>query len=319
MAEQSEKKLENTLNSATEANLTKALSNKEVVRLVSDAFIESYQKHFFPYTKEVVLMVETAISLLKIELTEKKKEHQSLFTILTYVNENIFKTSKKSFWFNTIYAEYKKNTRPKLEYDQIKPYIQGKRILDFGSGSGSLALELKKRKFTMSTTDVLDYRIKEAKNIAFKKMSSTKSLDYADNSIDTITVKAVLHHIDPEDLMEVLKELKRVAKRLIIEESVFFSTAYPEALAKSAAQPIFKRFLAFSPHNQFLALLLIDFFTNALAFGKPNMNLPFAFRSIEDWQKLLKKLGLKIVGVNVLGFEPERVTPDSRALIIVER
>jgi len=309
----------NTLNPLTESELVSALSNKAVVSFVVGAYIESYQRHFFPYTKEVVLMIETAISLLKIELTEKKKQHQSLFTILSYINDNIFKINNKSFWFNKIYSTYKKSTRPKLEYLQIKSYILGKKVLDFGSGIGSLALELKKRKYSMLTTDVLDYRMQEVKNIEFKKMINPTTLNFKDNVVETVVIKSVLHHIDREYLVDVLHELKRVAKRLIIEESVFFKTKNIQANEKAKLQPSFKKFLSFTPHEQYFALLLIDFFTNALAFGKPNMNLPFAFNSIEDWESLLTKEGFTIKNIEILGFERERVTPDSRAFIIVEK
>lgn len=310
---------DNSLNPSTEFKLTQALSNDEVVNFVTDAFIESYQRHFYPYTKEVVLMVETAITLLKTELTEKKKSHQSLFTILSYINENIFKINNRSFWFNKIYATYKKNIRPKIEYAQIKPHILGKKVLDFGSGIGSLALELKKRKYVMQTTDVLDYRIKEARNILFNKMDSPGVLNYQDNAVETVTVKSVLHHIDKQYLIPVVKELHRIAKRVIIEESIYFKTSYELAVEKAKSQPMFKRFLNFSPPDQYLALLLIDFTTNALAFGKPNMNLPFEFRAIEEWEKLFIKMGFIVNHIEVLGFESERVTPDSRVLIIIDR
>ncbi|MFA5137107.1 MAG: class I SAM-dependent methyltransferase [Patescibacteria group bacterium] len=310
---------QNILSQTTEEKLTRALKSNEVVRFVTDVFIESYQRHFYPHTKEIVLMIETAISLLQIELTQKKKEGQSLITISNYINEHIFKTSNKSFWFSRIYSHYKKTIRSKLEYEQIKPYLIGKLILDFGSGIGALALELKKRKYTLFTTDVLDYRIKEAKKIPFKKMKSPTILSYKNDFFDVATVKSVLHHIDKEYLFAVLKELRRVAKRLIIEESVYFTKENTQVNDLIQKQPAFDSFISLGSNKQQLALLLIDFITNALAFGKPDMNLPFEFMCIEDWNVVLQKNGFSIRKIDILGFEQDRVTPDSRALIIADR
>jgi SAM-dependent methyltransferase len=194
-----------------------------------------------------------------------------------------------------------------------------KKILDFGSGAGYLALELKNDNFNILTTDVLDYRVKEAFNIPFIKMISPIVIPFSDNFFDVVIAKTVFHHIDKQNMPLIIKELKRLTKRLIIEEDVFdIPPAFPGLNKLRLSQPKLNTFLSFNEGDQLASLTLMDYFANAVAFGKLNINFPFAFRSLLDWQILLEKNGFYIEKIILSGFETGKVHQNCQAWFICD-
>ena len=77
--------------------------------------------------------------------------------------ERTFRKWDPSFWFNQIYHQYKTQTKPETDFQQLQKLIPGKRVLDYGCGSGYLAARLAKGGYKVFTADVLDYRYEEAR------------------------------------------------------------------------------------------------------------------------------------------------------------
>lgn len=302
----------------SEERILKALRNKRACNFVRDAFVFHYSRNFQGYSEEAAGLVNRAFDLL-IDSQKEEESFIRLESAVIHIYTDIFKKNDQSFWFNKIYLSYKKNIRPRIEFNEIRPYLYGKKFLDFGSGTTSLALRLKKQGYAIEAVDILDYRFPETKIVPFVKMKSPIVLDYPNKSVDTIMVKAVLHHINSNYLLAILKELERIGKRLIIEESVFGIKKTDLGVEKlMRKQPIFNQFLSLSLSEQYFALIIIDFFANALALGKPEINLPFEQKTVDEWKKIFINLNIKLVDIVVLGFEPERITPDSRILFICD-
>lgn len=98
----------------------------------------------------------------------------------------------------------------KLFADQIKT---GERILDFGAGDGQIANYISKHfEVDLSLVDIVDYNRTKLKLTLF----DGKHLPFKDDSFDSVLVIFVLHHSDHQ--MEILKEIKRVSKKIIIIE-----------------------------------------------------------------------------------------------------
>jgi hypothetical protein len=159
------------------------------------------------------------------------------------------------------------------------------------------------------TTDVLDYRVPEAKHLPFQHMTSPVNIPYPDTNADTIIVKAVLHHVAPTDLSSVLKELRRVSQRIIIKGV--------EELAN--VQPQFAHFRSLNVSDQLESLMLIDYFANALAQGVIDMNFPFQFKTIPQWTALLALHGLRVSHIELLGFQPGNVNRSCHVWFICDR
>lgn len=97
--------------------------------------------------------------------------------------------------------------------------IQGRKILDIGTGSGWMAIVLAKRGFEVVTIDIDAGPLQRAKetaqdegvvdNIIFKKADATR-LPFADNAFDAVFSFDSMHHLP--DCYQAIEEMFRVCK-----------------------------------------------------------------------------------------------------------
>ena len=154
---------------------------------------------------------------------------------------------------------YKK--RADFYANRVLPFIkENEKVLDIGAGNGVIAKVINK-KADVTLVDVIDYNQTDLTLIIY----NGKTLPFPDNHFDTSLLVAVLHHTEyPEEL---LKEAKRVSKRLIIVEEVY-TTRFGK-----------------------LFLSLWDWFFN-IATKAP---LYFNFHSKKEWNQIFNRLGLTMV------------------------
>jgi SAM-dependent methyltransferase len=126
---------------------------------------------------------------------------------------------KVSITDNTPYAQSVKgilDNKGKSIYNRIKDFIYGKSILDVGSGVGGVAYQLKKQNYDITTIDVVDLSL-------ISEMTPTiydgEHIPFKDGEFDTALIVQVLHHC--KDGLQVLREAKRVAKRVILIEDTY--------------------------------------------------------------------------------------------------
>jgi ubiquinone/menaquinone biosynthesis C-methylase UbiE len=113
------------------------------------------------------------------------------------------------------FAKQKKLIKNNLEI------IPGKKILDIGCGTGEFAGLFKNLDYTGIDIDpaYIDYAKKHYPG-SFQIMDATQ-LDFPDETFDRLLIMATLHHLDNEQMAQVLAEAKRVLKndgRAIIME-----------------------------------------------------------------------------------------------------
>ena len=174
-----------------------ALHNNEVREFVKETLKENYRNLFVGHRKEAQLMIDKAFQQLLAINNEENIEYQFMEN-LSIIDDKIFKKNDQTFWFNKMYEYYKRYTRSNEDIKLIHRFILNKRAVDFGSGAGYFALELKKKGFEIFTTDVLDYRIADARVLPFKKMFSPIDVDSIPDNISTLIIRTVLHHIDKQ-------------------------------------------------------------------------------------------------------------------------
>jgi ubiquinone/menaquinone biosynthesis C-methylase UbiE len=134
-------------------------------------------------------------------------------------------------------------------------------IVDVGCGTGVILRELQKLTGFESAIgcDIENYLIA---GIMFKKMSSKKKLPFKSGQFDVAMLNDVLHHMPYENQGLILKDSLRVANEVVIFE------LKPTVIGK-----------------------LSDYLINKI--HNPRMNIPFTYRTVESWQKLFQKLGVK--------------------------
>ena len=160
---------------------------------------------------------------------------------------------------------------------------KGSKILDLGCGSGIAAKNF--QDFFGAKVLGVDIRDNRLVPIPFKLIDG-KNLPFEDNTFDVVLINYVLHHCqNPE---EILKEAKRVSKRIIIFEDLpegFFSK-----LRCKIHQIIF-----------------------------PGSKKAFNFKKKEEWEKIFEKLGLKIIAQDRVFTKFSWLDPAKRIRFVLEK
>lgn len=142
---------------------------------------------------------------------------------------------------------------------QIK---EGQSVIDIGMGNGLIASIVKKRfKADVIGADVIDYNESDIT----MKIFDGKNLPFKDNEFDVAIIIETLHHCD--DPIQILREAKRVAKKVIILEDVHVSRIHK------------------------MIMNFYDFMMNV----RHGVNTPFNFRSHKEWMGIFERLGLKVM------------------------
>lgn len=99
-------------------------------------------------------------------------------------------------------------------YNFAIPYIENKRVLDFGCGSGYGSRRMVERAASVHAVDVSEDAIKHAgaefdyPNLCFQQIDPTIRLPFADSTFEVVTSFQVLEHVT--DVAHYLSEIRRV-------------------------------------------------------------------------------------------------------------
>jgi SAM-dependent methyltransferase len=274
-------------------------------------FEKSYKSHFPDHVSDVSVLLENAWKYLL-----GASSGRDLYQVCGEVHEQFFTAEGIGSWFSEGYSAYKSERKPIQDFNNLADAIRGGTVLDFGCGRGHLAVLIARAGFDCYTTDVMDYRGTDAGVLPFRQMASPADVPYPDDMFDSAIVKTVLHHVDEIDLIPLLINLRRVARRLIIEEDTY---AIPAASLGAVGQSELTEFSKMSESDQFRTLVLIDFFGNAVAQGLVDMNFGLQFKKISEWNSLFDSLGFRVVDTEVVGFRPGNIHTTCQVRFVVDR
>ena len=149
----------------------------------------------------------------------------------------------------------------KFKIERISEYLSPKdKILDIGTGPGSVCLLMNGDGYNVTPIDVIDQTLSPE---IVPDIYNGKKLPYNNSSFDTALILTVLHHTsNPE---EILLEAKRVADKIIIIEDIY-------------TNPI-QRYLTY----------FVDSIVNMEFSGHPHSN-----KSDNEWKEVFLELGLKL-------------------------
>jgi SAM-dependent methyltransferase len=225
---------------------------------------------------------------------EKAISVDKLIKAGNYCNMKLFQMSNKSSNIGKLYLKYKAETKSKHEYDLISRHLVGSKIMDFGSGDGTFSNHLVRRGFEVWGVDVRDYRRGNKEMFHFILMDAHNKSLSSTTRFDTTIVKSVLHHIENKKLGYVLDKISRVTKsRILIKEDIISNKRHNNVFeTHSVNNVLFQRYsqLCKGDKRQFLALM--DYYGNCVVQGLSFINLPFNFKTIEDWNKTLRRHGI---------------------------
>jgi SAM-dependent methyltransferase len=303
---------------AMEESFRNLLYNNEVFELFKAVTIQSYLEHSNGYEKPMEELLNTTFRLLE----QSKGSDEELSIAVLYIVNHVFNKKDPSFWFNQIYKHYKRYIKPQDRYSRILPYLEGGKIVDVGCGDALLSSLLKRKGFEVYATDVLDYRDEQAQDIPFLNMRNTVDrLPFSNWFADTSILFSVLHHIHDEHLPNMIRELKRVSRRIVIEENCYglsLSDASITSGISTSKVGFLKQYLSLSSENQRSFLKLSDYFSNAIGQGLLEMNFPFGFKTINEWKEIFRSNGMNLRVVQLLGFQKTYFTRSCDVLFVVD-
>ena len=265
-----------------------------------------------------------------------KAQPEELFPLFYQLSRK--NTPQDSIWFREFdeaYENYKHKRKLFKRLRQLEPYLKGESYCDIGCGGGDLVAFLKKEHGFLKEyagIDVLDWRTESIKDeINFEMLDFSKPGTKSSKKYDVMTCLAVLHHVGNTDESRsiFLKNIRNAMSkqgRLIVEEDVILPQEEIESNenytsqvdTKKNSQPLFSEFITLSKEDQKDAIIIIDFLSNSLSGGVPEMAFPCGFKSINEWTNLFKNNGFRLEEVKILGF-PENVFNRSAHVLFILR
>lgn len=262
---------------------------------------------------------------------------RDLFPLFNRLSRN--SKEKQDIWFDEFleaYENYKHRRKLENRYQQLKPFIYGPLYCDVGCGGGDLVAYMKENHPGVEEAagiDVLDWRSDSVKDIIdFQMLDLTRPGAKSSKAYDTVTCLAVLHHIDNQkgELEYFLHNLKTAIKpdgRLVVEEDVILpeeeissdQTIKDQIDQRRTRQPIFDRFLQFDMQTQRDIITIIDFLSNSIVVGVPDMPFPCNFQTLDGWRELFEDQGFTIDEIKVEGFVPHRFNQSSHVIFILRK
>ena len=147
----------------------------------------------------------------------------------------------------------------------VRPYLhKSDKILDVGSGFCTISKRLVDLGHTVTSLDVKDRSLYEQISVT---LYDGVKIPFKTDSFDVVLVITVLHHI--KDFEKILKEAKRVAKKIIIMEDTYISE--------------WQKYLTFAMDN----IVNMEF-----------LNHPHTNKSDKDWRSLFNRYNLTIKDVS---------------------
>ena len=135
------------------------------------------------------------------------------------------------------------------------------RVLDIGSGSGSVTCLLRRREIAVTPVDVRDLSLAPDSK---PQLYDGRRLPFEDDHFDTALILTVLHHV--QDVEQLLREARRVARRIIVIEDIYAHRA--QRWLTCAADSLMNLEFRGHPHNN---------------------------RSDAEWKSLFDALGLSVI------------------------
>lgn len=166
-----------------------------------------------------------------------------------------------------IFSVWRADARRKLEL--ASPWVSPQdRLLEVGSGPGSVLFEFRRAGFQIDAIDVTDTSYSASLS---PELYDGEHMPYPSYAYDTALLLTVLHHTPEPD--NILRETARVARRVIVLEDVY-DGAWQRKYTKVA-----------------------DSITNLEFFGHPHSN-----RSDAEWRQSFSRLNLNLLHAEVHPF-----------------
>lgn len=205
--------------------------------------------------------------------------------------------------------------RSQLIFDQVKDYVVGPNILDYGCGDGEVGRRLSELGHNVELWDVLDYRSEESRALAWHTIAENDAYRPSE-IVSTVLLLTVLHHCTNP-----VATIHRVAslnpQRIITIESVF-DIAMAEIAPAERVNGVSnaKHWLDLKPDHQFHYACFWDWFYNKVV--NSGVIVPYNYLAPCQWSTFFDSIGYKEVRTEYLGID-QPLVPEFHVLQVYDR
>jgi len=242
---------------------------KEVEKHLNDFFLHLNVQ---PEERKTFVKRTLQICAKKASLEEIEKELKSF-----YSGKGLSEKIKESL-----------SGRSEKIFNQVKDFVEGKSVLDIGSGNGKVAEFISKTGKKIELCDILDYN---KSCLPVKVYNDNSPLPYKNKSFDTSLLLTVLHHSNKP--LWLFDEARRVTKnRIIVIETTYLTESERKV-------------------NSFF-----DWFNNRIL--NDELPVPLNFKSLQEWKKIFHFSEWVLTKEIDLGID-QPTAPEHHFLFVLDR
>ncbi len=265
---------------------------QEILSVLQDASLkDNIKKRLENYWRDVGLPYKWINQIIKILLKYHYNEDLAIKVIRekfpSIQNESSQDYSDKLKVFRRIKV---KNLAKRIIKD-----IFGKIIVDVGGRTDDLVEQIiiLNRKIKKAYVTDLYSSTTRSKNqkISFVVQPSSTKMPFSKNSVDTVILSMVLHHLTIKQQKAMIKNLRKYLKKdgmiLLIEDT------FPEKIDSNKYTKVIKNFLGFNILDKKRILYFYDWFGNRLMRNRDSIHLFYNYKTMEEWKEIFERYGMK--------------------------
>ncbi|MEK7650560.1 MAG: methyltransferase domain-containing protein [Patescibacteria group bacterium] len=199
----------------------------------------------------------------------------------------------------------------------------GGKVLDLGCGLGTLIKLLINRGTNSEIVGIDIKQNPEWENLKkegarFEVVQENDFLSFvAKEKPGIVTITWVLHHMEYDQQKRYLQSLHEVlnagATLIILED------AYSQILPPELGQNQYEDFMKLNPVERHKVVGVNDWIANRVFSMRTAMPVPFAYRTLEDWNEILKEAGFTVTKSRFLGFPDRRDVFNPQSVLVARK
>ena len=276
---------------------------------------ENIEERIKDYWKSIGLPISWISPMLSILKNNLDNEN---LAVLKVRNKFPSLGNKKSIDYSKKLIQFRKKKIKNLA-KRINRFLVKGSVADIGGRADDFIEELLKINNSLKRAYVTDIgafseRSKNPK-IDFIVQPSLVKTPFLENELNNIVLSLILHHLDNSDQELLIKHLVSVlmaeGRLILIEEG------YPESYPNENLSKNIKQFLSFEKSIKMKIISFYDWFGNRIMRNRDNIALTFNYKTIEEWEEIFSKAGLKLIHSEFIGKKPQHLDLYPPKIVIV--
>lgn len=286
----------------------------EYTDLVNNIFSDSGKKDFITSSLRESMANLGFSDALRAELLENI-DTLNISDFIAKHKDELQQIQNRHFFGELVPIYFKKNVLPEIPF--------GGKVLDLGCGPAILIQCLIQRGENKEIVGIdimpnVRWEVISPQDARLEVVKESEFPPYlAKEQPDHIAVTWVFHHMEYEEqkryLVALHKVLKSGATVVMLEDS------YSETLPPESGSARYKSFMKWSREDRYKIMGALDWIANRIFSMRTTMPAPFAYRTLEDWEKISEDIGFAVIKTRFLGFPDDRDINTPQSLLVVRK